>query len=395
MKFGTLISKVKRIALSKVQTLRATSNKKLNIQRIQKMFSTSQPHPASNTHTNEAKNRGIPTESPEKYQLLGRKELKRLPPVEWLVKQVLPTKGIALIYGASGSGKSFVSFDLACAIAEGSNWFDIKVRKTPVVYIALEGQLGFRTRIDAWEQHHGKDLPDNYKMVLQDFKLTSPVQMQSLNDVIPRGATVIIDTMNRTAPMFDENNAKDMGLLIESAKHFQKLCDGLVVIVHHAGKVIAAGPRGHSSLFDNCDAVINVTRNGNERKWTLSKSKEGMDGLSFSFELDEKLLGTDEDGDEISSCVIKSVAGTSSGITKPKLPQGANQKTAYKAIKDLLAKTSGSEPDQGIHMSAALSTVASLLDVPHDRKFERAKTAVEGLLEKTFLVCENDILYMP
>ena len=395
MKFGKIISKIKSIALSKVKKLRVTPSKKLNTDRIQKMFSTSQHPSAVSTQNDEIKNRNLFTEAPEKYQLLGREELRKLPPVEWLVKHVLPAKGIALIYGASGSGKSFVSFDLACAIAEGADWFDIKVRKTPVVYIALEGQMGFRTRIDAWEQHHEKELPENYKMILQDFKLTSPAQMMSLNDVIPRGATVIIDTMNRTAPMFDENNAKDMGLLIESAKHFQKLCNGLVIIVHHAGKVIAAGPRGHSSLFDNCDAVINVTRNGNERKWSLSKSKEGMDGQTFSFELDEKLLGIDEDGDQVSSCVIKHATGEISSRNKERLPQGANQKTAYKAIKDLLAKGADSEPDQGIQLSVAVASVANLLDVPHDRKFERAKAAVEGLLEKTFLVCENDILFMP
>ena len=43
---------------------------------------------------------------PSRYKLLNGSDLEQLPPLIWLVKGVLPSTGIAGIYGPSGSGKS-------------------------------------------------------------------------------------------------------------------------------------------------------------------------------------------------------------------------------------------------------------------------------------------------
>jgi RecA-family ATPase len=48
---------------------------------------------------------------------------------------------------------------------------------------------------------------------------------------------VIIDTFARCAVGFDENAAKDMGLVIDAATRLRDCTDnGVVVIVHHTGK---------------------------------------------------------------------------------------------------------------------------------------------------------------
>jgi hypothetical protein len=36
---------------------------------------------------------------------------------------ILPSEGLAAMYGPSGSGKSFLAFDLGVSITEGSDWF--------------------------------------------------------------------------------------------------------------------------------------------------------------------------------------------------------------------------------------------------------------------------------
>jgi hypothetical protein len=41
----------------------------------------------------------------------------------WLVKKLLPKRGVALIAGQSGVGKSFVVLDLASALATGIRWY--------------------------------------------------------------------------------------------------------------------------------------------------------------------------------------------------------------------------------------------------------------------------------
>lgn len=331
----------------------------------------------------------------EQIRLVGKKEIKSMPPLEWLVKGIIPNKGLVLVYGGSGTGKSFYAFDLACSIAGGIYWFGHKVVQAPVVYIALEGRSGFRLRIEAWEQHTGRSLPEEYKMILQDVKLNDLENLRSLKSIIPNGAMIIIDTLNRAAPTADENSSRDMGIIIESAKALQETCDGVVLIVHHTGKSTSAGPRGHSSLFASCDTAIEISRDGNRRIWTHTKSKEGSDGKSFAFLLEEKILGFDEDGDELSSCVIIPQIDDSQIPRKQREPQGANQKTALRVIKDYLKD--GPEPTikpHGIEYSDAIIKVGSALDVDQERRNERAKNSIASLISKGFLTLEGETLFV-
>ena len=78
-------------------------------------------------------------------------ELENLPKINWLIKDILVDRGIATIYGESGSTKSFLAIDLALHLASGSEWFGLPVsREIPVVYTALEGFTGLRKRILGW-----------------------------------------------------------------------------------------------------------------------------------------------------------------------------------------------------------------------------------------------------
>ncbi|MGC8703819.1 MAG: AAA family ATPase, partial [Thiomonas sp.] len=89
-----------------------------------------------------------------RYRLRSAAEIAALPPVRWLVRGVLPAEGLAALFGASGSGKSFLALDLAAAIAEGRRWFGYRVNAAPVVYVGLEGEAGLSQRVQAWEKHH-------------------------------------------------------------------------------------------------------------------------------------------------------------------------------------------------------------------------------------------------
>ena len=118
--------------------------------------------------------------------------LRDLPPLAWCVRGVLPARGLAAIAGPSASGKSFLAFDLAAAIALGVRWFGQRVAAAPVVYAALEGEAGFKLRAQAWEVSRGRALPDGLRMMLQPFKLTDPQDVRDLAAVVPAGAVVVL-----------------------------------------------------------------------------------------------------------------------------------------------------------------------------------------------------------
>ena len=275
------------------------------------------------------------TANTQRYTLLGSASLHALPPLAWRVRGVLPAIGLAALYGPSASGKSFLALDMAAAIAEGSRWFDCRVTAAPVVYCALEGEAGFKLRVAAWEAHTGRPLPAGLSMVLQPFMLTSPQDVADMAAVIPAGAVVFLDTLNRSAPTADENSSKDMGAILQAAKLLQSLINGLVVLVHHSGKDASRGLRGHSSLFAALDAVVEVSRDaGSDRRdWKVAKSKDGADGNSKSFSLTVIDLGLDADGEDVNSCIV-APASTSVAQMKPLTP---SQTQAINALNDALA----------------------------------------------------------
>jgi len=275
------------------------------------------------------------TEPPKpepRYKLLGADELRNLPPLAWRVRGVLPAVGLAALYGPSASGKSFLAFDMAAAIAEGQRWFDCRVEAAPVVYAALEGEAGFKLRAQAWEVSRGRALPDGLRMMLQPFKLTDGQDVLDLAAVVPAGAVVVLDTLNRAAPTADENSSRDMGEILEAAKTLQTLTRGLVLLVHHTGKNAAAGLRGHSSLFAAMDAAIEVSRDGDRREWKVAKSKDGIDGEARPFKLQVETLGVEETGEAITSCVVLRDTAAQD-VRAVKLPQGGNQKIVLTALR--------------------------------------------------------------
>lgn len=160
-----------------------------------------------------------------RYRLITTTELVQRPPILWRVKGVMPADGIATIYGAPGSGKSFISKDLLGAISRGAPWFDYKTYACPVTYIALEGEAGIAQRVKAYEKQHGP-LPVNVHFVAQSFNLLTPQDLTDLATTIIAGGgrdgVICIDTLNRASAGADENDSRDMGRIIEATKQLQR-----------------------------------------------------------------------------------------------------------------------------------------------------------------------------
>ena len=341
------------------------------------------------------------TEPPKpepRYKLLGADDLRNLPALAWRVRGVLPAEGLAGLYGPSASGKSCLALDAACANASGQRWFECRVEAAPVVYACLEGEAGIKLRAQAWEAHTGRALPDGLHMVLQPFKLTEPQDVQDLAAVMPAGAVVFIDTLNRAAPTADENSSRDMGEILEAAKHLQSLVGGLVVLVHHTGKDATKGLRGHSSLFAALDAAVEVSRDGERREWRVAKSKDGQDGEAHPFKLKIETLGLDEHGEAVTSCVVVQ-DHTERDVKRVKVPQGGNQSLVYSAIRDMFKDGISGKPGAPplrpcIELEAAVIRGAASLTCDSDKRTSRARLAITGLVSRGVLGLNEGYLWL-
>jgi hypothetical protein len=235
----------------------------------------------------------------------------------WILKNILPRNGIGAIWGPPGSGKSFLALHLALSIARGSDVLGARCNRGGVLYLAAEDPDGIRLRIAAWRQEHGAEpTPFLFVPVPVGFTAGDPNHVAALVDLAKeqtagfesRGAPlalIITDTFARSLPGLDENSAPEMSSAIAALTDLAHELNALVLIVHHAGKDSSRGERGHSSLRAALDVSLEVVRNDKmeARALKLSKSKNATDGTTWPFELKSVVLGTDDDGDRITSCV--------------------------------------------------------------------------------------------
>lgn len=325
-----------------------------------------------------------------RYTLLGSAEISALAPIVWRLKGIFPQTGLGAIFGPSGSGKTFLAFDLAACVALGEEWFGIKTSACDVTYVLLEGEAGLKNRVAAWKKAYGKSLPASLKFILQPFQLTSGSDSDELLAVLPRNGVVFIDTLNRSAPAADENSSKDMGLILEAAKRLSCETDSLIIVVHHTGKDVLRGMRGHSSLFAALDGAIEVTRDAaGKRAWSIAKSKDGGDHQTVKFTLKTHTLGQDADGDDITSCTVEL---DGSAIFVNKQPSGKNQQAALATLKrELMSSPIKGKCHSGANMAClpvddAITAVANTLTtVAANKRRNRAKTLIDGLIIGGFL----------
>ena len=337
-----------------------------------------------------------------RFKLLSGDDLCNAPPMRWRVRGVLPVEGLAALFGASGSGKSFLMLDIAAAVAGGDyEWFGRRVTQCPVTYVCLEGEAGMGKRVKAWSQHHNKPVPDALRFITQPFDLLSDDVPELAKAVIAGGAggLVILDTLNRAAPGADENSSVDMGNLIAAAKRLQSLTGGLVLLVHHTGKDTTKGLRGHSSLYAALDGAIEVINTDTRQAWSVAKCKDDTTGDAHPFKLEIVPVGIDDEGDEITSCVAVPDE-SAEAIKQAKRPTlRSNQKIANEALGEALRKSPhfGKEgAPQGrpcIQYTDAVAIVAERIPADAKHKTSRAKVAITGLVERGFLAMKGDWLW--
>lgn len=276
--------------------------------------------------------------STPRFTLLTRAQVMERPQIQWLIPNVLRVRGLASIYGASQSGKTFLALDLAQAIANGDTWFGLQSKITPVVYVCLEGEEGMQQRVKAWEGKH-QPYSDNFMMTYSEFDLANKTHVSELADTVKSNdmsnGVIVIDTLNASVHHLDENSSRDMSSVIDGLKSLRDKTGCAVIIIHHAGKDVSKGMRGHSSLHAAMDTII-VVKGANPKQWVLTKNKDAASGGGCSFKLPEVVVGAQENGEPITSCVIDATSAFTSSTKVPKkltgAPKSKNQKLVFDAF---------------------------------------------------------------
>jgi hypothetical protein len=322
-----------------------------------------------------------PEAAPGRFAIVPAHEFATGANPTWVIKDVLPQAELVVMYGASGSGKSFLALDMAAAIARGVEWRGKRVRQGRVAYIAAEGGGGFRKRLKAYGQHNEIDLASLELGVIH----AAPNMMEAKDaaDVVKSikawgGADiVIVDTFAQVMPGANENAGEDVGKALTHCKRIHELTGAMIILIHHAGKDASKGARGWSGLRAAADAELEVVREATGRSLRLTKSKDGEDGMAWGFDLEIITVGVDEDLDPITSCVVIEAQMPVPGAG-PARKLGPVEKAVNDVIQEFaVAQTEGIEI--GPVLAEAVKRIEPPADGKRDTRKQRARRALEAL----------------
>lgn len=335
-------------------------------------------------------------------------DLGTVAPPDRLVRRLLGTTALALLFGEPGCGKTFLATDLGMHIALGWRWFGRSVTPGAVIYVACEGSAGISNRLAAFRRRH-VDLPPDVPIVVVPAALNLGPGGNDSQRVIDAVATVesktgqvvqliIVDTLARAMGTGDENSTQDMGAFITACDRIRTTTGCTVLIVHHRGKAQQSGARGSSALLGAVDTAIEVEKRDGGRVAKVVKQKDGADDQELGFDLEVVEVGRDEDDEVITTCFVRPTDDVAKAA--PKL--SPKHKRAIAVLRNVLVD----HPEQRSN-SVTLPTV-TLTKVDRfrkalesegvtDRNGERAQwqRIKESLCNKGLLRIKDDLCWIP
>jgi hypothetical protein len=260
-----------------------------------------------------------PPVSPSRYVFETIADLRKLPPVEYLVDGWVPEGSTGILYGKWAAGKSFIGFDLALHLAYGlSDWHGAKLpgKSVDVLIIAREGHQGFVKRIDAFKKHHSISEDSPHLIFMRgSVSFMRPEEFDALCAAIRATGRkfrfILVDTVARTVAGEDINEPKTGTLFMERIATLGAVTEAATVGVHHQNKT--GGMMGSTFFEANADFVFEVSRTSAEDaplaagEILCTKMKDGEDRWKRSVAYEKIELGI---AGAASSLVVK-------GITKP------------------------------------------------------------------------------
>jgi hypothetical protein len=215
---------------------------------------------------------------------------------EWLIKGFLPAQGVAMLYGVSGSYKSFLALDWALSLAYGEpGQWQAAPTKHDVLFIAGEGPVATaKVRWPAWRSWRGIEFVNDHRFFILDrvpaFTDTERWQdvKADLAHLNVKPALTVIDTTSRLLTGLDENSSKDATMVVSFAESIAREYEGLVLLIHHTGKDEKKGARGSSVFHANVDSLLLTTKKHGGMELRVKKHKDAdAPDEAFAFKLKE------------------------------------------------------------------------------------------------------------
>lgn len=230
-----------------------------------------------------------------KWRILDDVQLLELPDPQFLIDGVLQERGVTVIYGPPGVGKTSAIASVMVSVATGRDWFGCKVtRPGHCLYVGAEDPSGFKVRLAAAKRAAG--LPLNVPIGAHTFPdaidLRDELNVQMFADFVRQHfgpdrplSLLVVDTYSAATPGAVENSSEDTSTAMAHG-HWLKDTLGCAVVYAHHTNASGTRERGHSSMRGSADTMLVLQPVDDVIHVEADKQRNGQSGIRlFSLKL--------------------------------------------------------------------------------------------------------------
>lgn len=216
--------------------------------------------------------------------------------VEWIVDQLIPRPGMVELMGPPKAGKTFITTDLALAVAQGKPFFGRQTKQSRVLYLQLDTSEHIMRDRGQRLRRAGYDITAPLLGMIHPEDAMRPVNimLQAGADYVKQALAIqnpalcIIDTL-RECHQEDENESTAMKLVMDRLE--QLFIGRSLFLVHHINKIPeeverpdpVRSSRGSSYITGKVDAFwmlykqhLSITSRWDEHTYRVKQSASGM-----------------------------------------------------------------------------------------------------------------------
>ena len=200
----------------------------------------------------------------------------------WTIKKYIPENQTTILYGDEGTYKTFVATNLTYQIQNGFQELE-ETKKTGVLYLCLENQIGFRERMEAISSLYPNSEP--IKISFEKFDILDGKEVLAIVEYCVKHLIgfLVIDTISQAIHEGDESNAST-GRNIRNAFTIFNANMITVLAVHHTGKNGSAGARGSSIITYDSPSRLRIKKLKDNKGYLLvDKTKSTNEGDKAHF----------------------------------------------------------------------------------------------------------------
>jgi hypothetical protein len=201
---------------------------------------------------------------------------------DWLVPGAVPASAVSFFVGKPGSAKSWLAYDLACAVVQQRDWLSFGVPTagvSPCAFILNFDnphpecarrflRLGLQPGDPLWTHSFGAHQPpEPLPQVLQLPDAFEPLEAMTYSK---RPALIVIDSL-RQAHTGDESSSQEMARVMGQVKRLA-MHGAAVVIIHHTRKNDGA-MRGSTEIEATADSISDIEREADVSLVTWRKTR--------------------------------------------------------------------------------------------------------------------------